>query len=378
VSRTPPDNEHLLTEARTLLEKKYKENDTFNTDFDVTGPISFTSAITSNPYEIKPSEYLFWTDADAYREEKLEWESSNSSTKHQDVTDLIAKNSAKTTFHGLLDAVGRGRIVPFVGAGMSRPMGMPLWGEALQKLLIQVPTADSAVVQAHLDAYEYLEAAETLYLADPVKTKNFIQTTYRLNTAALMGPLVLIPQFAHGCVVTTNFDDAIEKIYKQRSKEFDVYMYGGEPYNFFERLASGGHCLLKLHGDAEIVKTYVFTKSQYDASYGRKLNYAKPLAKVLRQIYISHSLLFLGCSLEQDKTLALFQDIDSKNDYHIPMHYAILPEPADPAEKSVKESRLLGLKIHPIWYPTGEHGFVEKFLQLIVDVQQGIFSRERI
>ena len=108
-------------------------------------------------------------------------------------------------------------------------------------------------------------------------------------------------------------------------------------------------------------------------AYGDPLDFTKPLPKSLRQIFVSHSLLFLGCALEGDKTLELFDNVVQKADFEIPNHFAILPEPtAGSSEtKSQKESRLLKLKIHPIWYPEGKFEFVDANLKLLIDVANG-------
>ena len=201
---------------------------------------------------------------------------------------------------------------------------------------------------------------------------NFIRTTYRAQKLKLAGPLLLLPRFAKGCIVTTNFDDAIEKTYEQSAGEFNAYMHGTQDHNFFQRLVRGDRCLLKLHGDAENNATHILTKAQYENAYGDPFDFHKPLPKALRQIYISQSLVFLGCSLEQDWTLGLFEKVKQEDGYQIPNHFAVLPAPATAQSTQAKETRLLGLNIHPIWYPhqDAEHKSVEKLLQLVVDVTE--------
>jgi len=150
------------------------------------------------------------------------------------------------------------------------------------------------------------------------------------------------------------------------------YMYGMQQGNkFVPKLIKGDRCILKLHGDAEDHQTYVFTEQQYRKAYGNPLNFKKPLPRALRQIFLSHSLLFLGCSLEQDITLELFQKVVDKREFEIPDHFAILPEPKSTDAKNRKATRLLPLNIRPIWYPTNKHHFVERYLTLAVDMAEG-------
>jgi hypothetical protein len=148
-------------------------------------------------------------------------------------------------------------------------------------------------------------------------------------------------------------------------------MHGTQNHNFMGRLARGDRCILKLHGDAsDDPSSFVFTKKQYDKAYGKSFKFKNPLPKALRQIYISNTLLFLGCGLEQDITLNLFKHVRNQADYEVPVHFAILPEHYNPQETQKKESALLALNIYPIWYPVDHHECVEKLVKLIIDVAE--------
>jgi hypothetical protein len=363
--------EHMLTEAVRLLGDQYENNNDFNVYFDGDEPLTILSPRQDGGvYQYERSKVLFWLDREAYNDERAAWANDVNQAKHQEATELLLSNGLVVPFQDLIDAVERGRIVPFVGAGLSKPIGMPLWGEALAQLLVRLPGADAPVIGPLIDSGSYLEAAQMLAEHDYVQTTNFIRTTYRAQKINLAGPMLLLPRFAKGCIVTTNFDDAIEKVYELNKVEFKAYMHGTQEHNFFQRMVRGDRCFLKLHGDAENDATYILTKDQYANAYGDPFDFRKPLPKALRQIYISQSLLFLGCSLDQDWTLELFKKAKEQDEYQIPGHYAILPFPIDPQIKQQKARSLLELNIQPIWYPEGEHEFVEKLLQLIVDVTE--------
>ncbi len=188
----------------------------------------------------------------------------------------------------------------------------------------------------------------------------------------------LLPFITDGCIITTNFDDAIEQVFKKKNIAFDGYMHGTQQHNFFSRLVRGQRCLMKLHGDADDQSSYILAQSQYNEAYGKPFNFKLPLPKALRQLYISNSLLFLGCSLENDMTLSLFHHVKQENDYEIPEHYAILPEPDSITVKKEKESRLLALNIQPIWYPDNKHEFVESLLLLAIDMAENRISTSEL
>lgn len=354
----------LVREAIQLLNEEYETSKDFNESFDSDEPVKI------GRLEFPKSKVLFWLDRDGYYQQQEEWLNDSLQEQHGPCIKLLRDQGLETPFSELLAAVERGRVVPFVGAGMSKPMGMPLWGEALKELLARLPGADAAMINTQIEAGLYLAAAQTLVEHDAVQTTNFVRTKYRVQKVKLGGPMGLLPRIAKGCVITTNFDDAIEQTYRGVNVEFHAYMHGTQEHNFFPRLVRGDRCLLKLHGDADNPATHILTQAQYDNAYGNPFDFHKPLPKALRQVFVSQSMLFLGCSLEQDWTLELFEMAKRADEYAIPNHYAILPAPGDPQAKQQKATRLLALNIHPLWYPAGEREFVEQYMQLIVDVAE--------
>lgn len=350
----------LLEEAIQLLNEEYEECQAFNEAFDIEEPVKIGAV------EYSSSKALFWLDRTGYYEEKSIWESRSLQDQHELCLELLQKNGHVSPFRELADAIARQRIVPFIGAGLSEPMDMPLWGAAMRRLHDRIRDPNDPAISALIDQGKYLEAAQALYEHSPTLAANFIRTTYRVQKVA--GPALHLPRVAHGCIITTNFDDAIEEVFKLEEISFDGYMHGTQQHNFFSRLVRGQRCILKLHGDADDPQTYVLTQGQYLAAYEEPLNFQKSLPKALRQIYISNSLLFLGCSLEQDWTLELFKQVKQQGEYEIPHHYAFLPTPESTQKKQQKEASLLELDIQPIWYPANSHEYVEKLLLLAIDV----------
>lgn len=373
MSEIDQNDRRMLETAIAILTSQYLENGEFNEHIDAEEPVIIGES------EYLRSSVLFWVDPEAYEVEKENWQRSESDAKHEKALGLIRSNGVVGLVEDMLLAVERGRVVPFVGAGLSKPLGMPLWGDALTQLLGRLPGADAPKIQALIASGQYLEAAQELAAYDKVQTSHFIRTTYRAQQLRLnAGPLRHLPRFARGCLVTTNFDDAIEKTYEGATHQgkpldFKAYMHGTQDHNFFPRLVRGDRCLLKLHGDAESEATHILTAEQYELAYGKPFDFQKSLPKALRQIYISQSLLFLGCGLEQDWTMELFKAARDSDGYQVPSHYAIVEAPVDVQAKQQKETRLLDLNIQPIWYPDGEHQMVESIIDLVADVAEKRF-----
>ncbi|KAB7731919.1 hypothetical protein F5984_06770 [Rudanella paleaurantiibacter] len=343
-----------------------------------------------NEYLIDISDILFWHDPIAYTDELERWQGSIITEQHKATLEFLIESDQMSVFADLVEAVKKKRIAPFVGAGFSKPCHFPLWGEAISQLInrlegvsrseeraLQPALSYLDLVRGFLNNWQYLEAAQLIYERDQTQIESFVRNKFQLtDNIKLIGPVTLLPEIADGCIITTNFDCVIETVFQDKLKPIRGYMHGIQSQNqFVPKLIQGERCILKLHGDVSDPSTYIFSENQYKDAYGEDgIDYTKPLSKVLRQIFISHSLLFLGCSLSQDMTMTLFKDIVDKREFNIPDHYAILPKHKNHETFLAKETQLLNTKIRPIWYSVGEdenHQLLEALMQLLVDCAKG-------
>jgi hypothetical protein len=368
-------NKEIIDRVEQVLQGAYNEYTDFNTALDAGGDLEVTSVNPANPrYKLLPSEAMFWADRKAYFDDLLFWENSSMDDRHRDAVDYLRAEGLLADFVNLAAAIPRNRVAPFVGAGMSA-FKFPTWGAALVSMEAKAGGHDKAKFDAAMAAYDYLEAAQILWDADQVTVENEVRTVFaksHIPAPPLPSPIRLLPKISKGCVITTNFDAVIEAALV--GETLDGYMHGVQAaHNFTSKLLKGDRCIMKLHGDAENPASYIFTKAQYLDGYSDPFDFRKPLPNALRQIYLSHSLLFLGCGLEQDRTMDLFQHVRDHSGFTVPDHYAILPKPA-PAAFHAKKTRLLRLNIHPIWYPDGRREFVEHYLNLAIDLAEGRYK----
>lgn len=367
------DDKQVIESVESLLKNEFDSHDEFNTAFNGADPLNIPSLDRDHDgYNFETSELLFFADRDAYYNEYQIWDDGNISEEHKLALSTIDAYDQRSRIKELVEAIVRRRVVPFIGAGMSVACKYPSWDTALKDIKAKVEGVDEALFDKAMSDFDYLAAAQLLWDCDSTQMKSYIYTKFadkRLPDDVL-GPILHIPHFCHGCVITTNFDPIVEAAFKKAGKEsFDGYMHGVQaPHKFIPKLIKGDRCLLKLHGDAEDDESFVFTRDQYKEAYGdARFSFRKPLPRALRQIFVGHSLLFLGCSLENDKTLELFGKVYNQ-DFEIPNHFAILPEPDGSGEtRAQKENRLLELNIHPIWFPDGEFHHIDSYLRLLID-----------
>lgn len=279
-------------------------------------------------------------------------------------------------------------IIPFIGAGFTADIFNRDWRRMLLAMAEEPGYDCVEEVEELLSKYLYEEAASFLYEKygeddfneklieefDEAKVDdNLVQAGYRKEFAQI---------FSNG-IITTNFDTVLERLYDVSSKPFEYIL---TPHSSGEQLlatdfARGDmHILVKLHGTIKNVRKLVLTKERYDECYGDSVDINRPLPDALKRFFMAKTILFIGCSLHQDRTMQLIQKM-AKEGYR---HYAFLELPEDTKNDedpcSVQNVFIEGtrkfklsvinrkkeldeLGIIPIWYPYGHHEFIRYYLE---------------
>jgi hypothetical protein len=250
-------------------------------------------------------------------------------------------------------------VVPFVGAGLSIPYGYPGWGGFL---LREAEKAGArAKVARLLRAQKYEEAAECLLHARSRQPfLDSIRRTYgadMLPADHLQGAARHVPALTEGPVVTTNYDPVLETAFSQSGQPFKKTIVGARLVQGAEGLHGNLRYLLKLHGDFDDSENRILTASDYREHYGADdgIDPQRPLPRLLELIIMQRPLLFIGCSLSEDRTMKVLESVIRKQPGVI--HYAILAQPARKAEFLKRQSFLGDRQIRCIWYPNpdGHH-----------------------
>ncbi|MGO2393021.1 MAG: SIR2 family protein [Halomonas sp.] len=382
----------------SVKEELDKDNEEFHLELNGEAPLSIRGLGVrddeKSEYLVDPSDVLFWHDPTAYIDELERWEDRKIIHVYSEVKGYLNDTDQASVFKRFVESVKRKRVSPFVGAGVSASCGFPLWADALKKITRKLEGVSKSDQSACLPALEYigdvkecikdwryLEAAQLIYENHRTHLERFVLDTFDGANAGNVGAVAsLMPKLSDGCIITTNFDEILEKAFVKENKAIEGYMHGIQSQNqFASKLIQGERCILKLHGNFNSPETYIFSKAQYDEAYGvGGMDYTRPLAKVLRQVFVSHSLVFLGCSLAQDRTLELFIDVASSDEFDIPSHFAFLPDIKNHTDKLEKEDLLGQAKIQPIWYSvtydddeSQNHSQLHELLSFAVDCAHG-------
>lgn len=329
---------------RPLLEPLFEEQVSFSLENGA--PIN--GSIFIGETEFLPVETLK-DDSEAYTEEFNRWLSETFIPEQQRVLDAILPlHGNRKRFADLCARAEAGNVAPLVGSGMSVPSGKKTWTAFLERLQ-KDSTLSAPDLKAMLDKGQYEEAAEALYNGMTARLfDKAIEHELRLEKdERANGAVRLLPGLFPSIVLTTNFDDVLERRYTECRSGFDRIHAGKDIGNY--RRDGKGSVLLKLHGDCYRPETRVLRTAEYEAAYGHHGTLRGELVK----IYESKSLLCLGCSLAEDRTMALIHEVATK-DTNMPMNFAFMPLLKDETRRVAREHFLTNRNIFPIWYD-GDH-----------------------
>lgn len=248
-------------------------------------------------------------------------------------------------------------IVPFVGAGMSVDFGFPSWSKFLTDAAPLHPRPEQ--VLARLVAGDPVGAATVLYEESPERFQRLVVSYFgrEVGPDETRGrPVGLLPMIASGPVITTNFDCVLEAAFGASGSPFVRVVTGQEPDHVIRAMHRNERVLIKLHGNATDRSARVFTGLEYDKQYGDE-----GISKLARIMFTNRPLLFLGSSLDEDRTLDVLRALHAE----LPGlgHYGALAVPLGVAAATRRRRQLDRLGISPLWFPPGEFWRIHELLQ---------------
>lgn len=302
----------------------------------------------------------------------------------------------QVVYDQLLSLMRKQNITPVIGAGLSHWV-YPLWDEMLEGLGENYGFKEEICQLISKGKYEeaasFLENELTHNRLVLLLQRTFSISLLKKKAAEMPEYLKLIPQLFHGPIITTNFDRCIEHL-------FEVSGVGRpdivDPSDNFqsEKIKRALHgyrsLLIKLHGDIEDPEHLILTEEAYNDTYGANRDHpdlSRPMPQFLQKALERNPLLFMGCSLNHDRTCELIKVCTSNC-----QQFAFLELPENEKGSCLDDSciesagkkinaKLFNLQKHifgdlniqAIWYPHGKHeqAFTAFFNQLLVDLNGG-------
>lgn len=301
-----------------------------------------------------------------------------------DIKDVLGCYEGNSkVFDSLKTMYGQQRVIPFIGAGLSAAH-YPLWRKCL--LTMARPYGMQDEVEDLLDRGLFEEAAsliEAEYIPNAFRSElSSLYDPHLLSRVTFAEPLTLLPRLWNSGVITTNFDKVLEKVYEEQNCSFLRTAVPKTPHDtpgISGDLQQGHHVLYKIHGCITNPQNLVFTEKAYLDSYGDPLNLNLPLPKALHQACLGKVLLFMGCSLEDDRTLKILENLSATPLKHLALmelpketdnrRNPLRPRLYDKSSRKEKEElrrkrkKLAGHNIYCLWYPHGRHEAIPLILR---------------
>jgi hypothetical protein len=256
-------------------------------------------------------------------------------------------------------------VIPFLGAGVSAPFKYRQWGTFLSGTAReQLGGPRKEAIDKAVTAENYFAAAALLaeYLGER-EFQRLIADEFsddRLRTADLRsGTLGYLPLLTAGPVITTNFDRVVEHVFERQQMVFEK-VYGANPDQVVPAIQQNRLMLWKIHGDRDDPRTRVFSEAEYQTHY-------KLLPGLLTIALLNRPALFIGCSLDKDRTTEVLEDV--RNNHPGTPHFAFLQIPESDDEFDARADALRKMGVLPIWYRKGQFAEIEEHL---ADLVQGI------
>ncbi len=191
----------------------------------------------------------------------------------------------------LLAARTGGRLIPFVGAGMSVILGLPGWTDLLRNIAVRLrPDLDYDAV-SHQCGGDPLRIAEYLFIIagkeiGPLRQRMSEQLFAQAVDPTVSTAHVELVNLNATRVYTTNYDDMVERTFSNLGLPYHLV---ATPRHIAQ---SDGHAveIVKFHGDLQWEHSLVFTES----SYFSRLQLESPLDIKLRSDLLGSSVIFLG------------------------------------------------------------------------------------
>lgn len=319
---------------------------------------------------VAPSKALFAGDRVAYGEELERYQTRRLefALGYGRLDDhWFGKNRAH--FNALLEPLKAQTVVPFVGAGISCAASLPTW---TAHILHQAKSAGFDPT----DVLDRLRKGEYEPIIDEIISSRGQGLFMQEMRDAFDGVVVdvslatMVVRLTRSIIVTTNYDRVLEQALSTLGEPPAELVTATEDNARIIRAQSNGQrALLKVHGDIRSPATYILSGCQYDDSYGVGVPDMKlALPRKLRHVFEHGSILFLGCSLVEDRTLKVFESLVFEAGLaNVPRHFAVLEAPTDETDLVTRNARLAGLSIDAIWYPNGAHEYVQLIISELLD-----------
>lgn len=217
--------------------------------------------------------------------------------------------------HNLKQAILENRLLVFIGAGLSKSVGLPLWKDIVIKTLND-PAVDKGKAYVYAIESGIMTPLEVLDKIESQAKKEIYSTFEEETSRQITSPIYKVIREISGKLITTNYDKLIES-------NCSIPVISPNSIYSLRKVDDNSEFLLKIHGDcSEIDNAVIFT-----SDYRRLYEEPDGLAKFqLDKLVSSHTCLFLGFSMSDNYVSRLFDRLNEMYNGLGRDHYAVSTE----------------------------------------------------
>lgn len=269
----------------------------------------------------------------------------------------------------LIDAVIRQKCVVFVGAGLSRPAGLPDWKQLVTNLIDWaerngVVLGDRSDFERAIEENKLLEVAQEMReLLGKEKFRQFMTEVFRRPDLKPTENHSLIARIPFSAAVTTNYENLIESGYTQ--------VKGITPHLFTHQdtpelsgaLRQSDFFVLKAHGTIDRIETIILSREDY-----RKVMHGQPAYReFLKTLLSTKTLLFIGFSLTDPDLRLLLDELRTVYEGYTGSHFALMDVSQMSGVEQRRFAKDFGVEIVAYTSSASSHPEVTYFLEELAD-----------
>lgn len=235
----------------------------------------------------------------------------------------------------LQSLICKGKVILFVGAGVSSTLGLPNWSELIAHLADELGY-NKLLFDKFGNSLELAEYYEIIQ-KDLNGLKKWMKSKWVVDDKRLIESKVFdhIVKMNFSIIYTTNYDHCLERAFELRGKKYKRIVDVGDLINI-DPLETQ---IVKFHGDIDSDAPIVLTES----SYFERFEFESPLDIKLKADLLGKTILFIGYSLSDVNIRLLIYKIDklwknSSYDKTKPKSFIFLSNP-NPIQEEILKSR---------------------------------------
>lgn len=256
----------------------------------------------------------------------------------------------------------------FVGAGLSKAVGLPDWYTLLNELIERVESVIDNSKDLCSEFRDLIKNSENfLAVAQDLREKlgqdefnKYVRERFVDQRPEPNETYKIIVDLPYNYVITTNYDylieDAFAYVHRRAAKKYTYKQAQAMADNIW----NGYPFILKAHGDADEPDAIILTDKDYRNVIHAEIGYKS----ILQVLFTTNTILFLGTSLTDPELKLLLGFL--RNAYHEggPKHYALMDQTKITnilAERWRKDYGINIIKYDPV----DNHKQVFQFIELI-------------